>query len=582
MTVMEAHIPFLREVLVFLGASALLIPAFGRIRLDPVLGYLIIGALIGPYGIGAFAEGYPLLSAFTIDNPAIVHGLAEFGIVFLLFSIGLEFSVERLWSMRRLMFGLGTLQIIITAVAITGVALLWGNSPAVSLIIGASLALSSTAVVMKLLTDRQQFTGLPGQTGFMILLMQDLAVVPLILMVSFLAQTGEGAALGETLLFSLGKAGLVIVAIFIAGKYALQPLFGFVSKTKSSELFIALVLLVVLGASYVTHAAGLTLSLGAFLAGLSLTETEFRHQIEADIEPFKGLLMGLFFMSVGMGLNFAAVQDTFFWLLLSVAGLFTIKAVIITVLCKIFRLPLYAAVTAGLMLGQAGEFAFITLGLAEQLSLLEAGVAQFMMIVAGFSILVTPLMHGLAYKAGAYLRDKDKTDAPSPDQITREFGGHVLLAGYGRVGSTLGEMLDKAKIPYIAVDSDSAVARDAYRKGHPVFFGDAQRKQVLDLIGIERARAAVVTVHDKKACLKIVQSIHKCLPAVPIIARAHNAAHAKQLTQAGATAVYPEVTEASLQMGGRLLDCLNMPPDAVYKIIEDFRSEDEAVNQSAA
>lgn len=582
MAMMETHIPFLREILVFLGASALLIPVFGRIRLDPVLGYLIIGALIGPYGLSYFSADYPLISVFTINNPEIVRGLAEFGIVFLLFSIGLEFSLERLWAMRRLMFGLGSLQIILTAAVITAVALMWGNTPTVALIIGSSLALSSTAVVMKLLTDRQQFTGLPGQTGFMILLMQDLAVVPLILMVSFLAQTGEGATLSETLFFSLGKAGFVIIAILVAGKYALQPLFGFVTRTKSSELFIALVLLVVLGTAYVTHAAGLTLSLGAFLAGLSLAETEFRNQIEADIEPFKGLLMGLFFMSVGMGLNFVAVHSAFFWLLLSVAGLFAIKAVMIIGLCKLFKLPLYTAVTTGLMLGQAGEFAFITLGLAAHLTLLEPDLAQFMMIVASLSILVTPLMHGLAYKAGNYLRDRDDNASIAEEPLMRELGGHVLLAGYGRVGSILGEMLDKAKIPYIAVDFDSTVARDAFKKGLPVFFGDAQKKAVLELVGVARARAAVVTVHDKQACFKIVQSLHKCFPDLPIIARAHNASHAKQLTRAGASAVYPEVTEASLQIGGRLLDSLNLPPDAVYKIIEDFRREEDAVNQSAA
>ena len=352
--------------MIFLLAAGILVPLLHRARVPTVLGYLVIGGLIGPYGLGLFTADAPWLANIVITDLAGVNALAELGVIFLLFMIGLELSLDRLWAMRRLVFGLGSLQVVVTAGLIGGVARAFGNSLAASVVLGSCLALSSTAIVMQLLVERRQLGAPLGQTAFAILLMQDLAVVPILFLVGILGQP-HTADVGTELLVSLAQAVAVITVIYALGTRLMRPMLHLVARTRSPDMFTATTLLIILACSTLTGAGGLSMALGAFLAGLLLAETEFRHSVEVTIEPFKGLLLGLFFMSVGMGIDYRVVGREAGWIAGSVAGLFLIKGGITAALARLFRLPRATAVETGLLLGQGGEFAFVVVGMAMTL-----------------------------------------------------------------------------------------------------------------------------------------------------------------------------------------------------------------------
>jgi CPA2 family monovalent cation:H+ antiporter-2 len=564
-------IPYLREAIVFLVAAGVVVPLLHRLRVGSVLGYLIVGGVVGPFGLGLWATTWPPLGAVVITDLDGVQALAELGVLFLLFTIGLELSLDRLWAMRRLVFGLGSLQVLITAAVIGVIAWRFGNSVPASIVLGACLALSSTAIVMQILLHSRRLSTPLGRSSFAILLMQDLAVVPILFVVGVLGAKVEGS-IGVELALALGKAVLTIGAIYLVGRLVLRPVLRLVAQARSPEMFMAAVLLAVVGIASITGLAGLSMPLGAFLAGLLLAETEFRHEIEVDIEPFKGLMLGLFFMSVGMGIDWRVVADEPVWIAAGVVGLFVLKSTITAALCLAFGVPRAAALETGLLLGQGGEFAFIVVGLAMSLALLPADVGQYMLIVTGLTMLVTPLVAAAAARLAARLAHHDTASAAEGDlAAVATIDGHVVIAGFGRVGRLVAATLQAEAIPFLALDKDAdTVARERV-SGQPVFFGDASRVEMLVRAHVGRAGAVVVTLDDPASAERIVEAVYGAWPAVPIYVRARDAAHAARLTAAGASVAVPLATEASLQLAGRVLVGLGLSEDDARRRLEHQR-----------
>ncbi|MEX0958647.1 MAG: monovalent cation:proton antiporter-2 (CPA2) family protein [Burkholderiales bacterium] len=573
---MEEHaaIPYLREAVIFLIAAGVIVPFLHRLRVSPVLGYLVVGAVIGPYGLGLLADKLSWLSYAVISDLHGVQKLAELGVIFLLFMIGLELSLERLWSMRRMVFGLGSLQILVTGAIIALIAWEFGNSPAASVVLGACLALSSTAIVMELLMQTRRLGTPLGRSSFSILLMQDLAVVPILFMLGVLSAKA-GGNVGLDLALALGKAVVTIALIYAIGQLILRPMLRAVAQTRSPEMFMAAILLTVIGISAVTGAAGLSMALGAFLAGLLLAETEYRHEVQVYIEPFKGLMLGLFFMSVGMGIDYRVILDEPFWIAASVMGLFAVKSTITAALCVAFGLPRHTSIEAGLLMGQGGEFGFIVVGLALSLGLLAADVGQFMLIVTGLTMVITPFVAVAAERLAAKMESGARARAQEGSVLEMaELEGHVIIAGFGRVGRSIAQILEAEAIPYLAVDTDPTSVAQARQDKMPVFYGDATRLEMLNRAHIDKAQAIVITIDSALAVEKIINEIRLGWPAIPIYARARDGTHAARLVQAGATLAVPETIEASLQLAGRVLTGTGASEDVVARRLDQQRARE--------
>ncbi len=454
----EQHgLPFLREALVFLVFAGVLIPLLQRLRINQVLGFLVVGVVVGPHGLGQWSGQWPWLAAVTFNDASGVSQLAELGVLFLMFMIGLELSTQRLWALRQRVFATGGAQVVLSAAVIGGLALAFGNAWQPALVLGLVLALSSTAVVMQLLTQRQALATPMGQAVFSVLMLQDLVVVPLLILIDLLGpEAGEhiGAILGMTVLKSVGA----VLLIFVVGRRLIQPVFRAFASRHQPEVFVALTLLTTMGIASLTEAAGLSLALGALLAGLLLAETEYRHEVEVTIEPFKGLLMGLFFMSVGMGLDLRAVAQEPLWVPLSVVGLITIKALVVGLLFRWSGLSWGRSLEGGLLLGQGGEFAFIVVGYAATAGLMTSPVSQFILLVVGLSLLITPVLA----RWGTLLGDRLDARLTPPTQAAKEElpdyqSGHVVLAGFGRVGQLTADVLRGQGVPFIALEQDANV-----------------------------------------------------------------------------------------------------------------------------
>ncbi|MEQ8249284.1 MAG: monovalent cation:proton antiporter-2 (CPA2) family protein [Alphaproteobacteria bacterium] len=550
------------DLFIFLIAAVVIVPIFHRLRASPILGYLAIGVAIGPHGFG------------LIDDVESVAGLAELGVVFLLFTIGLELPLRRLWAMRRLVFGMGSAQVMVSAVVIGGVALAWGNSLEAATVLGLCLALSSTAIVVQLLSERGELATPPGHAAFSVLLFQDLAVVPILFLLPVLGGTAGNFAVDLAL--ALGTAAAAVLVIYVVGRRALRPLFRVIAGTRSAELFVATTLLVTLGIATLTNLAGLSMALGAFLAGLLLAETEFRHQVETDIQPFKGLLLGLFFISVGMGVDFAAVADRLHWVVLSVIGLMLIKGVIAAGMALLFRQPRVVAMQVGFLLSQSGEFAFIVVGAALALGILQGDVAQFMIIVTGVTMMATPIVAGLGRRAVLMMDRHALEIRPNAQIAAPDLEDHIVLAGFGRVGQTIGRLIEAQKVPYIALDLDARRLGACRAHGLPVFYGDASRKDVLERARAGHAACVVVTMDDPARAARTVATMRQSWPGVPVLVRARDRKHATELERAGATGTVPETVEASLQLAAQTMRLLGMPPEAVSPLIETARDDEYA------
>jgi CPA2 family monovalent cation:H+ antiporter-2 len=553
----------LTAVLVLLAASVVLVVAFRYLHLPPILAYLCAGILVGPHGLALVPDAQP------------IRLLAEFGLVFLLFTLGLEFSLSRLMAMKSLVFGLGGVQMVVTGGAIGALAL-WLDVPmAGAIVIGGMLAMSSTAIGMKLLVDQLEQNSRHGRAAFGVLLFQDLAVVPLLILLPALAGDGQ-QPLWQTFGGTLLKSVAVLVGIMIIGRWLIRPMFHEIAAARSRELFMFTVLLLTLTAAWVTHAAGLSLALGAFLAGMMLSETEYRHQVEGDIAPFRDILLGLFFVTVGMLLDTGVVWRHAGWVALAVLGLLAFKTLLMFGLGRLFRLEAGVALRTGLVLSQAGEFAFALLLQARELALLDARAAQFTLAVVVLSMLLSPLVirHN-GWLAKRLVRSYTRARESNLDAIraTAAGGRHVIICGYGRSGQNLAWMLEQESIPHLALDLDPVRVRDARDAGKPVVYGDADRRDVLEAAGVQHAPALVVSFNNLPSALRILEITRHVRPDMPVIVRTMDDAALEQLKAAGATEVVPESLEGSLMMGSHLLLLLGVPVSRIVTHVRDVRND---------
>jgi len=557
-------IPYLREVLIFLVVAVMVVPLFGRFKVSPILGFLIAGVLIGPFGLRA------------ISGVEEVRQFAELGIVFLLFKVGLDLSLDRLVQMRRLVFGLGSTQVVITGAVISVVAHLWGNNATSSIVIGFALALSSTAIVTKLLVEGNAIASTHGRTSFSVLLFQDLAVVPILLLVALLTGSEDGSLLAASAL-ALGRAALAVAVIALLGRFVLRRLFRFVAAAKRPEVFMAMTLLTILVTAVGTAYAGLSMALGAFMAGLMLAGTEFRHQIESDIAPYEGLLLGLFFLSVGMGIDLSIVGPLYIELVASVVGLMIIKGVIMIGAAILFGLTFANAVRSGVLLSQAGEFAFVVFAAASIVpnELLSAEVAQFMTVVAAATMIISPMLPFVANRLGERL-DSENAHRNQNDLDFSGLRDHVIIAGFGRSGQMVAKVLETEGIPYVGVDTDAKLIGQCRAAGETAFFGDGTSAHILERLAIDRAGAVLVTMNDTHAAGRTLSEVRRNWPKVPVFVRARDAAHSQELRRLGADHIVPEALESSLQLSGRVLVAMGTPTEAVNEIIEQFRDNEYA------
>lgn len=563
------EIPYLRETIIFLVAAGLVVPLVRKAGISAVLGFLFVGLIIGPFGVGRLVGETPVLELMVIADVEGVSRFAELGVIFLLFTIGLELSIAQLWGMRRLVFGFGTAQVTISALVIGGIAYAFGNNLVAATIFGLCLALSSTALVMQLLTETRRLSSPAGRASFGVLLLQDLAVVPILFFVGIAGATVEGS-LAVAALQAIGEAVLVIALIFLVGRIAVRPFLQFVGGTGSREVFMAAVILLVLITAALTAVAGLSMALGAFLAGLLFAGTEYRHQIASDIEPFKGLLLGLFFISVGMSLDILAVWEDIGWVLLSAFGLLSIKALILFVLARAYRLPKDVAAETAISMSQGGEFAFVVIAAALSFSLLDQDAAQFMLLVVIVTMFLTPLLAIAGRWLGENLRQREAKNGGPVRSINDE--QPVIIGGFGRVGRLLAQLLEEQRIPYVAIDNDPELVAKERAKGAAVFFGDASQPDLLKHLGIERAAAFATTMDAPEAAEHVIKAIHRDWPHIPIIARASDVSHAANLRASGARSAVPETVEASLELCEQLLTSIGFPNDAARSIIDDQRT----------
>jgi CPA2 family monovalent cation:H+ antiporter-2 len=548
--------PIFFDILALLLAAVVLVPAFHRFGIPSVLAYLIAGIILGPYTPGP-----------VVDVEA-TRPLAEFGVVFLLFAIGLELPLSRLKTMRGHIFGLGLLQVVLTALVLGGGALLAGLPPALAIVIGITLSMSSTAAVLSLLNERGETVDHHGRVAVAVLIFQDLAVIPLLTLLPMLNSHGHDVAalLGMTFL----KAGLAVAAILLLGRLVLRPAYAFVAASRNPEVFVAANLLLVLAIAWLTDEAGMSMGLGAFLGGLMLADTPYRHQIEADIQPFRGLLLGLFFMTVGMSLNIPFVIKNGFPIIGLTFLLMLAKAALILGLCRLFKIGLAQGLKIGFLLAQTGEFAFVVFEQAAKLRLLDNATGQTLLAVTSLSLLATPL----AAKMGWHL---SRHQGPPDGKQLQPKGfedaqGHVVIAGYGRMGRALGRLLKRHDIPFLALDTDVERVTKAHEQGLPVYFGDASHTGVLRSVGIQGAKAMVITISLPRFSERAIACVRQMAPAVPVIVRAMDRLHEEHLNKIGATVVVPETVEASLQVAGQVLRAAGIAESEVKTSLEDYRN----------
>ncbi len=556
-----------KETLLFLVTAGVIAPLFFRLRVSPVLGYLLAGVALGPYGLGSIDLKAPWLNALAINVEAIDR-IAAFGVVALMFTMGLELSFERLKRMRALVFGLGLSQVVVTTLLLAAAAWRLGLSPRAALAIGAALSMSSTAIVIPMLVESKRLHSGAGRASLAVLLFQDLAVAPLLLMIGALTAKGQNGLAWE-LLTTLAPAAIGLTALVVFGRLALRPFFRFVAETKSREFFMAACLLVVLGDGLAAAASHLSMALGAFVAGLLLAETEYRREIELTIEPFRGLLLGLYFVSIGAGINPAFVTARPGLIIGLVAALVAAKCLTLLALGRGFRLPSPIAAETALLLAPGGEFGFVMIGVALAGGLIDRPLATTLISAVAISMLAIPALA----KLGALIAAAPKGEAKAPEIPPEGEQSRVIIVGYGRVGALIGDMLDRHAIPFIAVDANARVTARARADGKPVYYGDAARPEYLRLCGLETARAVVVTMDAPEANEAVVETTRSLRPNVTLVARARDADHARALYGLGVTDAVPETIEASLQLSEAVLVDLGVPMGLVIASIHEKRDE---------
>ncbi len=550
-------------VVILLATAVVMVVIFRRINLPAILGYLLVGVLIGPHAF-----------AFVPDTPGTRY-LAEFGVVFLMFSIGLEFSLPQLFAMRRSVLGFGGLQVAATMLLVLGIALLVGQSWQTGLIVGGVFAMSSTAIISKILAEKTQLHSAHGRQTMGVLLFQDLAVIPLLVLIPVLSRSGGeiAAAIG----FALLKAALVLAAILTLGQRIMRPLFHLVASQKSSELFVLTVLLVTLALAWATEMAGLSLALGAFLAGMLISETEYRYQVEDYIGPFRDVLLGLFFITIGMLLNLAVVLQQWVAVLLVLLAFVVLKFAIVVGVALLLKVEKAVALRCALALAPAGEFGFVLLSLAGSSGTMPNNTLQVVLAAALFSMLLAPLILAKSDKIVMYFVASEwEMRAVQLQQLairTMAQRGHVIICGYGRSGQSLARFLETEKISIIALDGDPMRVKQAAAAGESVVFGDASRKEVLSAAGLARASAVVVSFADTHAAMTILAHAHEVRPDIPVIVRTFDDTDVEKLRAAGAAEIVAEVVEGSLMLATQTMLQLGVPLNKVLARLRDVRGE---------
>lgn len=578
----ESGLTIYKDALIVLGTAGVVVPLLSRLRISPVLAFLIAGAILSPQGLGLFASRFPAVGMITISSPEQVSRIAELGVVFLLFLIGLELSFERLKTMRRLVFGLGALQVLVSSTAIALVAMQFGVAPVSALVIGAALSLSSTAIVVELLAQQKRLSTATGRTSFAILLFQDLAVVPILFLLGVLDPANAGS-IGKSIAMALAQAAGALLIIVGLGRFLLKPLFRLVVSTGNHETFIATTLFIAVGTSLVTAAAGLSMALGAFVAGLLLSETEYRRAIEATIEPIKSLLLGLFFFSVGLSLDLGIVAANPATIIFSTIGFLLLQAVIIFSLARMFGISTAASIETATLLAPGGEFAFVILTLALGYGLITHTQSSTLLASVTISMALIPVVGVIGRRLGKLASGPAPALAPELQiQPPVEGGARALVIGYGRVGQLIGDMLAEHKVPYIAVDNAPILVSNARAKGKPVYYGNVRQFEFLKHCGLDSAKAAIITIHTQSDIDEIVKTLRSNYPNLVIVARAKDAAHARRLYALGVNDAVPETIEASLQLSESVLVDLGIPMGLVIASIHQKRDDYRAELQGAA
>ena len=563
-----------RIALVFLTTAGVVVPVFHKLKVSPVLGFLIAGAVLGPSGIGRLANDYEWVAKISIADVEGVSKLAELGLVFLLFMIGLELTWERLIRLRRLVFGLGLAQFVFCAAVLALIGHYWFKvDSAPSILMGIALAMSSTAVVVPVLAEKRRLNKMAGRVAFSVLLLQDLMVAPTLFFVSVLANTKNGFTTADAF-WAMAPALIALTTLILLGRWLLRPLFRLVASVQVTELFMATCLLVIVGQALVTAWAGLSMGLGAFVAGLLLAETEFRREIEVTIEPFKGLLLGLFFVSIGAGLDIAAVLSEPRLIFINALGLIAVKALIVFFLALIFGVERSASLEAAMLLAPGGEFAYALLTSAMGAGVLPGHFGAEAMVVVTISIFFIPLLG----RFGASLtkpksKNDDLTRHADLMPVTQVAENRVMIVGFGRIGGLVGEMLKRHQIPFVAVDDVVSIVSTARLNGVEIYWGNAQRRDFLLKCGVAQAKALVVTIENPPATEEIVRLAHELRKDLIIVARARDARHATELYRLGASDAIPETIEASLQLAETVLVDIGVPMGHVIASIHEKRDE---------
>lgn len=556
----DPNVHYLYTILAFLMAAVGVVFLFRRMKASPVLGYLAAGMLVGPHMLQ------------IIKDPTDTQFLGEIGVVFLLFTLGLELPLQRLNSLKKYVFGLGVPQVLATAALFAAIGMVAGFSKEACILIGGALSLSSTAVVLQVLSDRREMASRFGRISFSILLFQDIAVVFLLILATTFS--GKEESLMVALSFAIMKALFVLLAIGGLGRLVFRPLYRAVAQSGSSELFMATTFLVILGTAFLTEFAGLSRELGAFLAGILLAETEYRHQIEADIQPFRGLLLGVFFMSVGMGINLGVFLNSVLLVLGLLVFVLALKTAVIFSLCRFNTLKVSLALRTSLLLAGGGEFVFVIFSPGVARDFLPQGYEDILFLVVILSMGLTPLLAIIGkWISDKFLMREAQADPSIQEEEIREFQNHVIVAGFGRVGQMLADLLASRMIPFVAIDTDMRRVTEGREKGYPVFFGDAKQLKVMQSIGAARAKVVVITLNQANSSVGVVMMLRRRFPDLPICVRVKDHKHHEKLMKSGARLVVPETVEPTAQLATSLLHVLGMAPEEISQLVDSFRKQ---------
>ncbi len=557
------HHSILLEIVILLSISVFCVAFFRRWNLPPVLAYLLVGILVGPHNWG------------WVSDSENTRFLAEFGVVFLMFTVGLEFSFPQLVAMRKEVFGVGAAQVGLTTLVVLLILVAIGEPLSAAFIVGGVIALSSTAIVIKQLNEQMETHSRHGKLSIAILIFQDLAVIPFLIIIPALSINSDGN-LATELAFAVIK-GIFVIGIMLAlGRWLLRPLFQQIAKLHSSELFTLTVLLFSVAAAWITDFAGLSLALGAFVAGMMLAETEFKHQVEVDIRPFRDVLLGLFFVTIGMLLNLTALVELLPWVAMSVISIITLKVMIIMMIGHFAGIEKGVTSRAALTLAQGGEFGFALLAIALSNDILSEGLSQIVLASVIISMVISPFIiknNGYFAKrwfADSYLRSRVE-NIQNIQEETTNIEGHVIICGYGRIGQNIARLLKQEDINYIAIDLDPVTVKEAHDAGEPVFYGDSTHAAILKAANIISARVVVISYNDFNAATLIIQHTKKLRPEIPILVRTRDDTHLTELQNIGATEVVPETLEASLTLASHLLMLLEVPAQRVTNIVKNIR-----------